>query len=205
MKIALSRGAVPVFCAAGTASNFRGAPRACRASTGPAEAEFDADHVLGPKKRELQLENAKRYSGQWARRNGLENEGSKPRRAFSRYRVVTGIAQDCASSGGAAGPVSDIRDCVAETEGFEPSVPDLPVRRFSKPLVSATHPRLRIAAARAGYSEGFGGRQGALVRSSQDVDVVVEREERRGGIAEVEVDQAFAAGFQRADRGAAKA
>ena len=31
---------------------------------------------------------------------------------------------------------------VAETEGFEPSVPDLPVRRFSKPLVSATHPRL---------------------------------------------------------------
>ena len=31
---------------------------------------------------------------------------------------------------------------LAETEGFEPSVP-LPVRRFSKPLVSATHPRLR--------------------------------------------------------------
>ena len=31
---------------------------------------------------------------------------------------------------------------MAETEGFEPSVPDLPVRRFSKPLVSATHPRL---------------------------------------------------------------
>ena len=34
---------------------------------------------------------------------------------------------------------------MAETEGFEPSVPDLPVRRFSKPLVSATHPRLRMA------------------------------------------------------------
>ncbi len=49
---------------------------------------------------------------------------------------------------------------LAETEGFEPSVPDLPVRRFSKPLVSATHPRLRIAAASAGYSEGCGGRQG---------------------------------------------
>ena len=39
---------------------------------------------------------------------------------------------------------------LAETEGFEPSVPDLPVRRFSKPLVSATHPRLRIAAAKRG-------------------------------------------------------
>jgi AcrR family transcriptional regulator len=43
-------------------------------------------------------------------------------------------------------------DVMAETEGFEPSVPDLPVRRFSKPLVSATHPRLRIAAAGGGYS-----------------------------------------------------
>ena len=32
---------------------------------------------------------------------------------------------------------------VAETEGFEPSVRESPVRRFSKPLVSATHPRLR--------------------------------------------------------------
>jgi hypothetical protein len=32
---------------------------------------------------------------------------------------------------------------MAETEGFEPSVPVNPVRRFSKPLVSATHPRLR--------------------------------------------------------------
>src|SRR3546814_19688343 len=35
-------------------------------------------------------------------------------------------------------------EALAETEGFEPSVPDLPVRRFSKPLVSATHPRLRM-------------------------------------------------------------
>src|SRR6476659_3481884 len=33
---------------------------------------------------------------------------------------------------------------VAETEGFEPSVREYPVRRFSKPLVSATHPRLRV-------------------------------------------------------------
>ena len=49
---------------------------------------------------------------------------------------------------------------MAETEGFEPSVPDLPVRRFSKPLVSATHPRLRIAAAETAYSGGFRVRQG---------------------------------------------
>ena len=62
---------------------------------------------------------------------------------------------------------------VAETEGFEPSVPDLPVRRFSKPLVSATHPRLRMARismraspcqgagrlARARYSGGLAGDQ----------------------------------------------
>src|SRR5215212_3692633 len=37
---------------------------------------------------------------------------------------------------------------MAETEGFEPSVREYPVRRFSKPLVSATHPRLRKAAKR---------------------------------------------------------
>ncbi len=49
---------------------------------------------------------------------------------------------------------------MAETEGFEPSVPDLPVRRFSKPLVSATHPRLRIAAAKRAYSGAGEGRQG---------------------------------------------
>src|SRR3546814_13550895 len=30
---------------------------------------------------------------------------------------------------------------LAETEGFEPSVGVIPLRRFSKPLVSATHPR----------------------------------------------------------------
>ena len=36
---------------------------------------------------------------------------------------------------------------LAETEGFEPSV-RFPVRRFSKALVSATHPRLRAHAAR---------------------------------------------------------
>lgn len=32
---------------------------------------------------------------------------------------------------------------MAETAGFEPAVPLL-VRRFSKPVVSATHPRLRV-------------------------------------------------------------
>ena len=45
---------------------------------------------------------------------------------------------------------------------------ELSVRRFSKPLVSATHPRLRIAAARAGYSEGLRGRQGGGGAKSSD-------------------------------------
>lgn len=46
---------------------------------------------------------------------------------------------------------------LAETEGFEPSVPDLPVRRFSKPLVSATHPRLqRVWHRRRIASHAFG-------------------------------------------------
>ena len=49
------------------------------------------------------------------------------------------------------------RSHLAETEGFEPSVREFPVRRFSKPLVSATHPRLRVRlhAGKAGYSGGF--------------------------------------------------
>ena len=41
---------------------------------------------------------------------------------------------------------------LAETEGFEPSVREYPVRRFSKPLVSATHPRLRARLRKRGYS-----------------------------------------------------
>ena len=45
---------------------------------------------------------------------------------------------------------------------------ELSVRRFSKPLVSATHPRLRIAAERAGYSEGLRGRQGGVGAKSSD-------------------------------------
>ena len=46
---------------------------------------------------------------------------------------------------------------MAETEGFEPSV-RFPVRRFSKALVSATHPRLR-AWRKRGYSEASGADQ----------------------------------------------
>ena len=38
---------------------------------------------------------------------------------------------------------------LAETEGFEPSVGVIPLRRFSKPLVSATHPRLQARRSRA--------------------------------------------------------
>src|SRR5438552_3040053 len=44
---------------------------------------------------------------------------------------------------------------MAETEGFEPSVREYPVRRFSKPLVSATHPRLQRRLKRRGYSGRF--------------------------------------------------
>ncbi len=44
---------------------------------------------------------------------------------------------------------------MAETEGFEPSVGVIPLRRFSKPLVSATHPRLRTGSADGGYSQPF--------------------------------------------------
>ena len=43
---------------------------------------------------------------------------------------------------------------VAEREGFEPSVPVLPVRRFSKPLLSATQPSLRT---KGGHKVGDGG------------------------------------------------
>ena len=44
---------------------------------------------------------------------------------------------------------------LAETEGFEPSVGVIPLRRFSKPLVSATHPRLREVDRERGYRGGF--------------------------------------------------
>ena len=44
--------------------------------------------------------------------------------------------------------IQRVQDLMAETEGFEPSVPLIAVRRFSKPLVSATHPRLRTGGRR---------------------------------------------------------
>ena len=52
---------------------------------------------------------------------------------------------------------------LAETEGFEPSVGVIPLRRFSKPLVSATHPRLRRSG--GGYS-----RQGAAHQPTDGAD-----------------------------------
>ena len=43
---------------------------------------------------------------------------------------------------------------LAETEGFEPSVRNLSLRRFSKPLVSATHPCLRDGFRATAYISG---------------------------------------------------
>ena len=55
------------------------------------------------------------------------------------------------------------RAALAETEGFEPSV-RFPVRRFSKALVSATHPRLQ-AWRKRGYSDaGVGDQHGIACR-----------------------------------------
>ncbi|VVT10764.1 hypothetical protein SPHINGO361_120622 [Sphingomonas sp. EC-HK361] len=45
---------------------------------------------------------------------------------------------------------------MAETEGFEPSV-RFPVRRFSKALVSATHPRLRMRCEGRAIATGIAG------------------------------------------------
>ena len=56
---------------------------------------------------------------------------------------------------------------MAETEGFEPSVRESPVRRFSKPLVSATHPRLRMRSAQAFRGKAEREQQGeAIVAAS---------------------------------------
>ena len=60
--------------------------------------------------------------------------------------------------------IEENQGTVAETEGFEPSVPLNGVRRFSKPLVSATHPRLRRCRA-LGYSGGGGGDQPVAFRA----------------------------------------
>src|SRR3954465_11508970 len=55
------------------------------------------------------------------------------------------------TSGGRDGAFQKLWRQLAETEGFEPSVREFPVRRFSKPLVSATHPRLRDGLERGLY------------------------------------------------------
>ena len=60
---------------------------------------------------------------------------------------------------------------LAETEGFEPSIQVIPVWRFSKPLVSATHPRLRMRreagpiAAGLEADKGRRGRPGSSLRT----------------------------------------
>src|SRR3546814_18983449 len=68
------------------------------------------------------------------------------RRIFGHFVKVCGLARTAENRG------------LAETEGFEPSVGVIPLRRFSKPLVSATHPRLRMCRTR-GYSRARGGDQ----------------------------------------------
>ena len=54
---------------------------------------------------------------------------------------------------------------MAETEGFEPSVRVIPVRRFSKPLVSATHPRLRMRSAQAFRGKAERKQQGEAIEA----------------------------------------
>ena len=58
--------------------------------------------------------------------------------------VLTKNSADLRRSGAVSPTDTGKEDSLAETEGFEPSVRVIPVRRFSKPLVSATHPRLRM-------------------------------------------------------------
>src|SRR3546814_9766126 len=71
------------------------------------------------------------------------------RRIFGRFVKVCGLARTAENRG------------LAETEGFEPSVGVIPLRRFSKPLVSATHPRLRMCRTR-GYRRARGGDQWSI-------------------------------------------
>ena len=76
-----------------------------------------------------------------------------PRKEFF-YTEAASCEFECAAEGLSVGPlgfavrkrkqIKSVASNVAETEGFEPSVREYPVRRFSKPLVSATHPRLRM-------------------------------------------------------------
>jgi hypothetical protein len=68
---------------------------------------------------------------------------------------------------------------MAETEGFEPSVRVNPVRRFSKPLVSATHPRLREGQS-AGYSGAALGNQPAVCAVSSVAAIMAAIRSLRG-------------------------
>ena len=71
---------------------------------------------------------------------------------------------------------------MAETEGFEPSVRESPVRRFSKPLVSATHPRLRERPKAAAYIGEISRLQPARLLFDRDVQSHVEAH----GLARIE-------------------
>ena len=79
------------------------------------------------------------------------------------------MAQFCALSAALGQREKNFPDCLAETEGFEPSV-RFPVRRFSKALVSATHPRLRLRQS-GGYSGGLRSDQlGAKLAFRREID-----------------------------------
>ena len=72
-------------------------------------------------------------------RRRAASDPSSLRRRSSAARSYRGEEGPIPVSGGR--PPANLE--MAETEGFEPSVGVIPLRRFSKPLVSATHPRLR--------------------------------------------------------------
>ena len=50
-------------------------------------------------------------------------------------------------------------DIMAEREGFEPSVEILSLRRFSKPLPSATRPPLHVTMLGLGHIRSYGGQR----------------------------------------------
>jgi hypothetical protein len=60
-----------------------------------------------------------------------------------------------------------VKDRLRATSGGDGGIrtlgKDVSLRRFSKPLVSATHPRLRITAVRWPYSEGIEKGQGVAL------------------------------------------
>src|SRR3546814_20652444 len=77
------------------------------------------------------------------------------RRIFGRFVKVCGLARTAENRG------------LAETEGFEPSVGVIPLRRFSKTLVSANHPRLRMCRT-LGNRSARGGDTWHIAPSSND-------------------------------------